>query len=162
MLAFLREALATQADANGHIAPAFTNMGAPRTRRRREALLRLAQDNGLIESRAGGWQLHEDDDVPAATIWNLLIQDYPGHAALIHQLGRLGRHLPSRLVDDEDADATTPSSQLNSQLFQQAIGEPGWHSLTDGLGEQIAMLLGLLQSGQRLDLLEASAAQPRF
>nr|WP_298523237.1 type I polyketide synthase [uncultured Halomonas sp.] len=163
VLAFLREALATQADANGHIAPAFANMGAPRTGQRREALLNLAQNNGLIESQTNGWQLHEDDDdVPAATIWNLLIQDYPGHAALIHQLGRLGRHLPSRLVDDEDTDATACGSQLNSQLFQQAIGEPGWHSLTEGLGEQIEALLALLPNGQRLDLLEASAAQPRF
>nr|WP_280337968.1 hypothetical protein [Salinicola acroporae] len=40
-----------------------------------------------------GWQLQESPEIDAATVWNLLIRDYPDYAALTHSIGRFGLHL---------------------------------------------------------------------
>ena len=165
LLAFIGEALAGDAEAQGYLPQSYPSTGAPSTRHLREGVLNLAQNNGLIRPETSGWRLNEGDETAAATIWNLLIRDYPDYAALTHQIGRIGRHLPAWLNGTEDPAAGTAAllrSGLTAQLTHTAIGENGWHSLGMGLGEKLETLLATLPSGQRLNVLEASAAQPRL
>ena len=49
-----------------------------------------------------------------------------------------------------------------AELVHQAIGEHGWHALANGFSECLEALHTTLPSGQRLNVLEVSAAQPRL
>lgn len=163
VLAFTSEALAPLADPQGHLARGQLEQQAPHVRQLAEALLQLATDNGLADESAEGWQLAGTElDVDAATIWNLLIRDYPERTALTHRVGRLGRHLPALLDESRDLESLALPEALASQLIHQAIGDDGWHALAAYLSSQCKALLEALPSGGRLGLLEASAVSPRL
>ncbi|GHB11345.1 type I polyketide synthase [Salinicola rhizosphaerae] len=160
--AFLDEALRVHADADGQLLQGRFDAGGSVVRQRRHDLIALAMVAGVLEETPAGWQLRAAPDIDSATIWNLLIRDYPDYAALTHSIGRLGLHLNEWLEDRLDTESLGLEPARLTQLFQAAIGERGWHALADTWQEQYGMSLELLPPHQRLIVLEASAAGPQL
>ena len=126
-----------------------------------DQLLRLLESAGRLEADDLGWHLIPmDDEVDAATIWQLLVRDYPDYFAPVQRLGRIGLHLPALLAGKEDADTlglgTSPLAALNRQLLDAG----GWQALAAVLHEALGEILAGLPPGQRLRLLEAGPAAP--
>jgi len=175
--AFLDEALRGYADSDGQLFTdrLFTDRllaerfdtGTSEIRQRRHALIELALATGIVSETPAGWQLQETPEIDAATVWNLLIRDYPGYAALTHSIGRFGLHLTDwleeRLDDHLDSRATLAlDAPRLTRLVQTAVGERGWHALAETWLAQYAMSLELLPPHQRLIMLEASALRPQL
>ncbi|MGM8849338.1 SDR family NAD(P)-dependent oxidoreductase [Salinicola halophyticus] len=165
--AFLDEALRGYADSDGQLLAGRFDVGSTETRQRRQALIELALATGIVSETPAGWQLQETPDIDAATVWNLLIRDYPDYAALTHSIGRFGLHLTDwleeRLDDHLDSRATLAlDAPRLTRLVQTAVGERGWHALAETWLAQYAMSLELLPPHQRLIMLEASALRPQL
>ncbi|WP_244179764.1 type I polyketide synthase [Salinicola salarius] len=175
--AFLDEALRSYADSDGQL---FADQlltdpllagpleaGTTEPRQRRQAVIELALAIGIAAETPTGWQLQEAPEIDAATIWNLLIRDYPDYAALTHSIGRFGLHLTDwlegRLDDHPDSRATLGlDAPRLTRLVQAAVSERGWYALADTWLSQYAMSLELLPPHQRLVMLEASALRPQL
>lgn len=165
--AFLDEALRRHADADGQLLQGRFDAGSTDLRRRRHDLIELALATGVVSETPAGWQLREAQEIDAATIWNLLIRDYPDYAALTHSVGRFGLHLADWLDDrlddhlDSRASLGVDAARL-AQLVQAAVGERGWFALAETWQGQYRMSLELLPPHQRLVMLEASASRPQL
>jgi acyl transferase domain-containing protein/NADPH:quinone reductase-like Zn-dependent oxidoreductase/NAD(P)-dependent dehydrogenase (short-subunit alcohol dehydrogenase family)/acyl carrier protein len=165
--AFLDEALRGYADSDGQLLAGRFDAGTTEIRQRRHALIELALATGIVSETPAGWQLQDTPEIDAATVWNLLIRDYPDYAALTHSIGRFGLHLTDwleeRLDDHLDSRATLAlDAPRLTRLVQTAVGERGWHALAETWLAQYAMSLELLPPHQRLIMLEASALRPQL
>lgn len=160
--AFLDETLRTYADSDGQLLAGRFDAGANEIRSRRHALIELALATGIVSETPAGWQLQAPSEIDAATVWNLLIRDYPDYAALSHSIGRLGLHLIDWLEDRLDVSTLGLDAQRLTRLVQAAVGERGWHAQAETWLAQYAMSLELLPPHQRLVMLEASALRPQL
>ncbi|WP_240612356.1 type I polyketide synthase [Salinicola lusitanus] len=160
--AFLDEALRSHADGDGQLLAGHFDAGANDVRQRRQALVELALAIGIVTETPAGWQLQEAPEIDAATVWNLLIRDYPDYAALTHSIGRFGLHLTDWLEARLDVASLGLDAPRLTRLVQTAVGERGWHALADTWLAQYAMSLELLPPHQRLVMLEASALRPQL
>ncbi|WP_353979024.1 SDR family NAD(P)-dependent oxidoreductase [Salinicola endophyticus] len=159
---FLDQALRPHADADGQLPEARFDSGAADLRQRRQRLIELAVTSGVVNQTDAGWQLREAEEIDAATIWNLLIRDYPDYAALTHSVGRLGLHLAEWLDGQLDAESLGLDSARMTRLFQASVGERGWFALADTWQAQYQLSLQLLPPQQRLIVLEAAASRPQL
>ncbi|QTF91803.1 beta-ketoacyl synthase N-terminal-like domain-containing protein, partial [Halomonas sp. BM-2019] len=126
-----------------------------------DQLLHQLQGAGRLERDDQGWRLvAADDDIPAATIWQLLVRDYPDHFAPVQRLGRFGLHLPALLDGREDAATLGLDADALAALCRQLPGAAGWQAIAEGLREALPRVVAALPSGQRLRLLEAGPAAP--
>ncbi|MGM8930679.1 SDR family NAD(P)-dependent oxidoreductase [Salinicola halophyticus] len=160
--AFLDEALRSYADSDGQLLAGRFDAGSTETRQRRQALIELALATGIVSETPAGWQLQETPDIDAATVWNLLIRDYPDYVALTHSIGRFGLHLTDWLEERLDVATLALDASRLTRLVQTAVGERGWHALAETWLAQYAMSLELLPPHQRLIMLEASALRPQL
>ncbi|MCH4564689.1 SDR family NAD(P)-dependent oxidoreductase [Halomonas sp. EGI 63088] len=120
----------------------------------------LINNERLVESDQG-WALIEDDDaVAAATIWQLLVRDYPDYFAPVQRLGRFGLHLPALLTGQENAKTLGLDANALAPLSRQLIDARGWQALAEGLHDALRGVLDGMPAGQRLRLLEAGPAAP--
>ncbi|WP_245392354.1 type I polyketide synthase [Salinicola endophyticus] len=159
---FLDQALRPHADADGQMPQARFDSGAADLRQRRQRVIELAMASGVVSQTDAGWQLREAEEIDAATIWNLLIRDYPDYAALTHSVGRLGLHLAEWLDGQLDAESLGLDSARMTRLIQASVGERGWFALADTWQAQYQLSLQLLPPQQRLILLEAAASRPQL
>ncbi|MAM56301.1 MAG: polyketide synthase [Salinicola sp.] len=160
--ALVDEALRSHADSDGQLLAGHFDAGASEVRKRRQALVELALAIGIVTETPAGWQLQEAPEIDAATVWNLLIRDYPDYAALTHSIGRFGLHLADWLEERLDVATLGLDAPRLTRLVQAAVGERGWHALADTWLAQYAMSLELLPPHQRLVMLEASALRPQL
>ncbi|WP_245391875.1 type I polyketide synthase [Salinicola aestuarinus] len=160
--AFIDQSLRAHADADGQIAAGQFEGGSVEQRQRRRALVELADAIDIVEATDAGWQLNAPPEIDAATVWNLLIRDYPDYAALTHSVGRLGLHLDDWLDDALESDALGLDAERFTRLTQATVGERGWYALADTWRGQYRLTLDLLAPHQRLRVLEASAYRPQL
>ncbi|MCS2609163.1 type I polyketide synthase [Halomonas dongshanensis] len=95
-----------------------------------------------------------------ATIWQLLVQEYPDYFAPIHLVGRLGLHRDALRAETTDLATLGIDDGQLARLNRVLIGENGWQALANELGALIDATLTELPSGQRLSLLEAGPCAP--
>ncbi|WP_110655850.1 type I polyketide synthase [Salinicola halimionae] len=160
--AFLDEALRGYADNDGQLLAGRFDAGDTDIRQRRHALIELALATGIVSETSAGWQLQDAPEIDAATVWNLLIRDYPDYAALTHSIGRFGLHLTDWIEERLDVATLALDASRLTRLVQAAVGERGWHALAETWLAQYAMSLELLPPHQRLIMLEASALRPQL
>lgn len=126
-----------------------------------DQLLQQLQAAGRLVADDRGWQLLADEDeVAAATIWQLLVRDYPDHFAAVQRLGRFGLHLPALLEGHENAETLGLSTDVLAALCRQLPGAAGWQAIAETLREALPGVIDSLPAGQRLRLLEAGPAAP--
>ncbi|WP_027967632.1 type I polyketide synthase [Halomonas halocynthiae] len=162
--AFAADALSGLNDNSGHLSHARyreLTRQQPEAQRLLDQLIQQLQDAERLVADNNGWQLHStEDDIPAASIWQLLVRDYPDHFAPVHKLGRLGRHLPALLAGHDNAESLGFSTDSLATLCRQLPGTDSWHRLAGTLQEVLSHVLNQLPTGQRLRLLEAGPATP--
>ena len=126
-----------------------------------DQLLQQLQAAGRLAADDQGWQLLADEDeVAAATIWQLLVRDYPDHFAAVQRLGRFGLHLPALLEGHENAETLGLSADALAALCRQLPGAAGWQAIAETLREALPAVVNALPDGGRLRLLEAGPAAP--
>ncbi|MGM1052655.1 MAG: SDR family NAD(P)-dependent oxidoreductase [Pseudomonadota bacterium] len=126
-----------------------------------DQLLHQLQSAGRLEAGEQGWQLGvSDEEVTAATIWQLLVRDYPDHFVPVQRLGRFGLHLPALLDGSESAETLGLSADALAALCRQLPGAAGWQAIAEVLREALPRIIETLPAGQRLRLLEAGPAAP--
>lgn len=126
-----------------------------------DQLLQQLQAAGRLAADDQGWQLLADEDeVAAATIWQLLVRDYPDHFAAVQRLGRFGLHLAALLEGHEDAETLGLSADALAALCRQLPGAAGWQAIAETLREALPAVVNALPDGGRLRLLEAGPAAP--
>ena len=126
-----------------------------------DQLLQQLQAAGRLAADDRGWQLLADEDeVAAATIWQLLVRDYPDHFAAVQRLGRFGLHLPALLEGHENAETLGLSADALAALCRQLPGAAGWQAIAETLREALPAVVNALPDGGRLRLLEAGPAAP--
>jgi phthiocerol/phenolphthiocerol synthesis type-I polyketide synthase C len=126
-----------------------------------DQLLYQLQGAGRLAQDDRGWRLSATaDDAPAATIWQLLVRDYPDHFAPVQRLGRFGLHLPALLDGRENAETLGLSPDALAALCRQLPGAAAWQAIAEVLREALPRVVEALPAGQRLRLLEAGPAAP--
>ncbi|MBB3230180.1 type I polyketide synthase [Halomonas stenophila] len=131
------------------------------TQRLLDQLLRLLGNADRLVETDSGWALGDDQaSVDAATIWQLLVRDYPDYFAPIQRLGRFGLHLPALLDGRETAATLGLAAGSLARLNHQLVGNAGWQALAGVLHDVLPGILAGLPNGQRLRLLEAGPSAP--
>ncbi len=126
-----------------------------------DQLLQQLQEAGRLAADEQGWQLlAAEEEVPSATIWQLLVRDYPDHFAAVQRLGRFGLHLPALLEGHENAETLGLSADALAALCRQLPGAAGWQAIAETLRAVLPEVVDALPRGGRLRLLEAGPAAP--
>jgi len=137
--------------------------GAPHADALLSVIIRAAEQSDWLVADATGWSIQlTDDQVAGATIWQLLIQDYPGYTDLIHAVGRFGLHLPDLIRGERNAQGLGLDRQLYARILQLIPGESGWNTLANALDQLIQTSLAQMPDNERLRLLEASTHGPEL
>ena len=110
-------------------------------------LLQLLREEGLLLQTPGGWQLHDDPQLPpAADIWRAALASCPQAAPELLQAGRTGEALPGWLAGE-----TAPAVGADGGAL---LRSPAYASTDHDMLRALAALAGHWPAGRRLRVLE--------
>jgi acyl transferase domain-containing protein/NADPH:quinone reductase-like Zn-dependent oxidoreductase/acyl carrier protein len=126
-------------------------------------LLRMLQDDGVLEPLGNAWAWSGLDALPdAESIWTSLLGDYPDHAAEILLLGRVGIHLDALLSGRLETAAVLPEDPEQPMLDHYLGSSPSRTGPLDAVAALVAAAIDALEPGQRLRVLEFCDGHPRL
>jgi acyl transferase domain-containing protein/acyl carrier protein len=118
----------------------------------------LLRQEGLLLERQGQWSLLDDDNLPAAAeIWRTLLREHPATLPQLVLLGRLGRNLPTLLLDQAGRPAFL-NALWRSPSADGLYGEdPAYLGTRQAMEHILHQLAKDLPSHRRLRVLEIAA-----
>lgn len=126
-------------------------------------LLRMLQDDGVLEPAGQAWSWSGLDALPdAESIWSSLLGDYPDHSAEILLLGRVGMHLGDLLCGRLPVGSVLPDDPEQPMLDHYLAASPSRSGALDAVAALVAAATAALEAGQRLRVLEFCDGHPRI
>ncbi|KXS55207.1 MAG: fatty acid synthase multidomain-containing protein [Marinobacter sp. T13-3] len=114
-------------------------------------------NQGLVtEDDSGQLQVTEPPEADLRTIWELLLQEFPGAFVPIHAVGRFGLHLGEWLT--HTGELPLVNEQAWRSMYQARQNTARKATIRSALEDSIAQQRAALAPGQTLDTLEISAA----
>ena len=126
-----------------------------------EALLAAGRRSGLLDAQ-GLLVACEDEQTPSAEIWQLLLCEYPDHFPLIHTISHIGQQMRALLAGQRQHPPALPAGFSAASLARDALGRDSLGLISASLAQCLQACVAGLQAGQRLRVLEVSAAGPAF
>ncbi|NWO04308.1 MAG: SDR family NAD(P)-dependent oxidoreductase [Alteromonadaceae bacterium] len=116
-----------------------------------------ATDQGILtENENGQLQVAEPPEVGLPTVWELLLQEFPGALVPTHAIGRFGLHLADWL--GHTGELPLINEQTWRSIYQARQNPSRMAAMRHELAEQLATQRASLAPGETLDMLEISAA----
>lgn len=115
------------------------------------------KQGSLAESAEGELRVQEPPEVDLATLWELLLREYPEAFGPVHAVGRFGLHLSEWLHQSGSLPELT--ERVWSEIYRARHEPARLASLRSMLADQISSQLENLKPGQRLALAEVSAGE---
>lgn len=127
-------------------------------------IIRSAKDDGFLVDSDDGCRFTSADAgqlLPEA-IWNSLVSDYPDCFDIIHQVGRVGYHLTTKLSERPSDGPPIRQHEPRLSVIAHVLGAQGRRRLGETVCELLATAQQRLRDDQRLKVIEISESPPLF